>query len=129
MDTEPSNTQPIKDTVTPDITTVKTTQDITRKPPTADKHEALLQIQKMDPFYKCISKHLSNGKAQKHETNFFIHVKRLLYKNVMDANQKFMALIIPKAWKYMVLVEAHDKLGHQGVPPTSTISSNDNITG
>ena len=27
----------------------------------------------------------------------------------MDANQKFMALIIPKAWKYMVLVEAHDK--------------------
>ena len=23
-------------------------------------------------------------------------------------------LVIPKAWKYTVLVEAHDKLGHQG---------------
>ena len=33
----------------------------------------------------------------------------------MDANQKFMAFIIPKAWKYMVLVEAHDNLKHQGV--------------
>ena len=33
----------------------------------------------------------------------------------MDANQKFLALILPKAWKYTVLVEAHDKLRHQGV--------------
>ena len=29
-----------------------------------------------------------------------------------------MALIIPKAWKYTVLVEAHDKLGQQGVTCT-----------
>ena len=36
----------------------------------------------------------------------------------MDANQKFLALIIPKAWKYATLVEAHDKLGHQGVTCT-----------
>ena len=33
----------------------------------------------------------------------------------MDADQHFFALIKPKAWKYIVLVEAHDKLGHQGV--------------
>ena len=33
----------------------------------------------------------------------------------MGANQEFMALIIPKVWKYTVLVEAHDKLRHQGV--------------
>ena len=33
----------------------------------------------------------------------------------MDANQKFLALIIPKAWKYTVLVEAHDKLRPQGI--------------
>ena len=32
----------------------------------------------------------------------------------MDANQIFLALILPKAWKYTVLVEAHDKLRHQG---------------
>ena len=32
----------------------------------------------------------------------------------MDAGKKFLALVIPKSWKYTVLVEAHDKLGHQG---------------
>ena len=32
----------------------------------------------------------------------------------MDSGQKFLALVIPKSWKYTVLVEAHDKLGHQG---------------
>ena len=32
----------------------------------------------------------------------------------MDAGKKFLTLIIPKSWKYIVLVEAHDKLGHQG---------------
>ena len=28
--------------------------------------------------------------------------------------QKFLTLVIPKSWKYTVLVEAHDKLGHWG---------------
>ena len=32
MNTEPSNTQSIKKPVTPDLTTVETTQDITPKP-------------------------------------------------------------------------------------------------
>ena len=32
----------------------------------------------------------------------------------MDSGQKFLALVIPKSWKYTVLVEAHNKLGHQG---------------
>ena len=72
-------------------------------------------MQKMDPFCKCISKQLLNGKAPKYKANLFTHVKGLLYKHIMDANKKFMALIISKAWKYMVLVEAHDKLSHQGV--------------
>ena len=31
----------------------------------------------------------------------------------MDSKQ-FLALIIPKSWKYTVLVETHKKLGHQG---------------
>ena len=84
------------------------------KPLTSDRHEALLQMQRMDPFCKHISKRLSNGKAPQHEADLFIHVKGLLYKHIMDANQKCLALIIPKAWKYTVLVEAHDKLWHQG---------------
>ena len=43
-----------------------------------------------------------------------LHVKGLLYKHVTDSNQKLLALVILKAWKYTVLVEPHDKLGHQG---------------
>ena len=95
-------------------------QDVTPKPITDDRHEALLQMKKMDPFCKHISKWLSNGMAPQHEANLLTHIKGLLYKHVMDANQKFMALI-PKAWKYTVLVEAHDKLGHQGVTHTYCI--------
>ena len=87
-----------------------TTQDITLKPLTADRHKALLQMQRTDPFCKHISKSLSNGKAPQHEADLFTHIKGLLYKNVMDANQKFLALAIPKTWKYRVLVEAHGKL-------------------
>ena len=71
-------------------------------------------MQKNDPFCRCISKHLSNGKAPQHETDVFTHVRGLLYKHVTDSGQKFLALVISKSWKYTVLVEAHDKLGHQG---------------
>ena len=118
MDTEPSNTPTSKETVTPDVTTVDTTQNITLQPLTANRHKIHLQMQKTYPFYKCISKQLSNGKAPQHEANLFTHIKGLLYKHTMDANQQYMALIIPKAWKYTVLVEAHDKLRHQGVTLT-----------
>ena len=41
---------PIKGTVTPDLTTAETTQDIMPKPLTADRHEALLQMQRQIPF-------------------------------------------------------------------------------
>ena len=70
-------------------------------------------MQRTDPFCKHISKHLSNGKAPQHEDDIFLHIKGLLYKHVMDSNQKFLALVIPKAWKYTVLMETHDKLSHQ----------------
>ena len=63
MDTEPSDTQPIKETVTLDVTTVETTQDTTVEPLMADRHETLLQMQKMDPFCKYIAKLLLNGKG------------------------------------------------------------------
>ena len=84
------------------------------KPLTEDRLHALLQMQRTDPFCKHISKCLSNRKAPKYEADLFLHIKGLLYKHVTDSNQKFLALVIPKAWKYTVLMEAHDKLGHQG---------------
>ena len=84
------------------------------KPLTADCLEALLQMQKTDAFCKCISRRLLNGKVPHHEFDTFTHVKGPLYKHVMDAGKKFLALVIPKSWKYRVLMEAHDKLGHQG---------------
>ena len=68
-------------------------------------------------YYKC-REHLSNGKAPKYEADLFLHVEGLLYKHVMDSNKKFLALVIPKAKKYTALVEAHDKLGHQGATQT-----------
>ena len=71
-------------------------------------------MQCMDPFCKCISKCLLNGKAPHHESDTFTHVKGLLYKHVSDAGKQFSALVLPKSWKFTILVEAHDKLGHQG---------------
>ena len=81
---------------------------------TVDRLETLLQMQRTDPFCKCISKCLVNSKAPQHETDTFTHVRGLLYKHVMDSGKQFLALVIPKSWKYTFLVEAHDKLGHQG---------------
>ena len=86
----------------------------TPKPLTADRLEALLQMQRTDPFCRCISKHLFTGKALQHETDVFTHIKGLLYKHIMDSGKQFLALVIPKSWRYTVLVEAHGKLGHQG---------------
>ena len=103
------DTTPQTDAIALDVTNTPST---TPKSLTVDRLEALLQMQKMDPFCKCISKQLSSGKALKHEANLFLHVKGLLYKHVTDSHQKFLALVIPKAWKYTVLVEAHDKHGH-----------------
>ena len=84
------------------------------KPLTEDCLETLLQMQKTDPFCKCISRWLLNGKAPHHEFDTFTHVNGLLYKHIIYAGKKFLALIIPKSLKYTVLMEAHDKLGHQG---------------
>ena len=48
-------------------------------------------------------------------TQIFLHMSEALpYKNVTNSLQKFLTLVIPKSWKYTVLVEAHDKLRHQG---------------
>ena len=71
-------------------------------------------MQRTDPFCKRISKRLLNGKAPHHEFDTFTLVRGLLYKHVSDAGKKFLTLVIPKSWKFTILVEAHDKLGHQG---------------
>ena len=107
--------QPDNSTAQPSITPkVSTVPNPTPKSLTADRLEALLQMQETDPFCKWISKCLSNGKAPQHKTELFIHIRGFLYKHITDSGQKFLALVIPKSWKYTVLVEAHDKLGHQG---------------
>ena len=55
------------------------------KPFTADRLEALLQMQRTDLFCKHISKHLLNGKAPQHETDLFTHIEGLIYKHNMDS--------------------------------------------
>ena len=113
-----SHTQNTSDTTsTPHMdTTPQISQEPTTTPKllTAEHLVALLQMQRTDPFFKCISRRLLNGKAPHHEFDTFTHVKGHLYNHIMDAGKKFLALVIPKSWKYTVLVEAHDKLGHQG---------------
>ena len=101
---------PYQDT-SPQISQEPTTAS---KPLSADCLEALLQMQKTDPFCTCISKRVLNGKASHHEFDTFTHIKGLLYKHVMDTGKRFLASVIPKSWKYTVLVETRNKLGHQG---------------
>ena len=96
---------PLSNSDTQANTTPTVAPDTTPKPKrfTMDRLDALLQMQKTDPFCKCISKCLSNGKVPQHETDLFTHVKGLLYKHVTDSGQKFLTLIIPKSWKYILL--------------------------
>ena len=72
----------------------------TPKPLTVDRLEALLQMQRTDPFCKHISKCLFNGKVLQHETDIFTHIKGLLYKHIIDSGKQLLALVILKSWKY-----------------------------
>ena len=58
---------------TPHISQEPTT---TPEPITADHLDALLQIQRTEPFCKCISKRLLNGKAHHHEFDTFYPCQR-----------------------------------------------------
>ena len=106
-----TDTYTVQSNVMPEVSKVP---NPTPKSLTADRLEALLQMQKTDAFCKRISKCLSSGKAPQHETDLFTHTRGLLYKYVTDPGHKFLALVIPKSCKHTVLVEVHDKLGHQG---------------
>ena len=111
-----SHTQNTSDPAPPVMPQPHISQDSnpTPKSITDDCRDALLQMQHTDPFCICISKQLLNGKAPHHESDTFVHIKGLLYNHVSDAGKQFLALVIPKSWKFTILVEAHDKLGHQG---------------
>ena len=100
----------------------------TPKPLTADRLEALLQMQRTDSFCKHTSKCLFNGKVLQHEMDIFTHIKGLLHKHIMDSGKQFLAFVTPKSWNYTVLVEAHNKLGHQGNSHTYCLIKR-NITG
>ena len=82
--------------------------------PNNPKDTSIKKMQSTDPFCKCIVKRLLNKTAPEHELKtFFIH-NGLLYRYTLDYSKDFCALVIPKAWRYTILVETHDKMGHQG---------------
>ena len=64
----------------------------------ADQLEALLQMQKTDPFCKRICKHLSTGKGPQHETDLFTHVRGLLIRHITNLGQRILALVIPESY-------------------------------
>ena len=74
QNTSDTTSPPHMDT-TPQISPEPTT---TPKPLTADHLDTLLQMQRTDPFCKCISRRLLNGKAPNHGFDTFTHVKGLL---------------------------------------------------
>ena len=85
------------------------------------KDTSIKEMQSTDPFCKCIVKRLLNKAAPEHEMKtFFIH-NGLLYRYVSDHCKDFCTLVIPKAWRYTILVETHDKMGHQGNDQTYSL--------
>ena len=107
----------LADTTSP--TDASTIYKVNIPPPlTGDQKDTLRLMQRMDPATKHISKRLLSGKVPSHEIDAFTHIKVLIYKHVMDSNQRFLAPVIPTYQCFMILVEAHDKLGHQGVNRT-----------
>ena len=82
--------------------------------PNNPKDTSIKEMQSTDPFFKRIVKRLLNKTAPEHELKtFFIH-NGLLYRYASDHSKDFCTLVIPKAWRYTILVETHDKMGYQG---------------
>ena len=78
------------------------------------KDTSIKEMQSTDPFCKCIMKRLLNKTALEYELKtFFIH-NGFLYRYTSDHSKDFCTLVIRKAWRYTILVETHDKMGHQG---------------
>ena len=80
-----------------------TTSNICQNNP---KDTSIKEMQSTKPFCKRIVKRLLNKTASKHEMKtFFIH-KGLLYRYASDHSKDFCALVIPKAWRYTILVHS-----------------------
>ena len=89
--------------------------DTTRNDSPDNSRDTLIQeMQSTNPFCRRIMKRLLNKTAPKHELKTFSLHNGLLYQYASDNSKDFCALVIPKAWKYTILVETHDKMGHQG---------------
>ena len=106
----PTDTTPLADV---QFSSTSNTDTVNAPHLSEDCKDAHWLMQKTNPIWKCISKWLLKGKEPSHEAGTFTHIKGLLYKNVMDSNQNFLALVIHKSWHFMVL-----KLGYQRVNRT-----------
>ena len=102
-----------KETEKPQPKEKNSNNDTTRNDsPDNSRDTSIRAMQSTNPF--CIMKRLLNKTAPEHELKtFFIH-NGLLYWYTSDHSKDFCTLVIHKAWKYMILVETHDKMGHQG---------------
>ena len=119
--TEYLTPQPKTDTVTPDITKVTDTPDTMPKPLTEDRLQALLRCKGQ---IHTVNASPSIYQTEKHQNMKFISfytAKDYCINRLQIQTRKFLALIIPKSLKYTVLMEAHDKLGHQEAPHTYCI--------
>ena len=104
-----------KEIETPRSKETNSDNDTTRNDsPNNSKDASIKEMQSTDPFCRHIMKRLLNKTAPKHELKtFFIH-NGLLYRYASDHSKDLCTLVIPKAWRYTILVETHDKMGHQG---------------
>ena len=102
-----SKTYTPTDTTPPtDAKTMANTDKVNGPPPLMEDSKDILPLmQKTDPFCNCISKWLLNDKASFNEADTFTHIKGLLYKHVVDSNQKFLAPVIPKSWHFKYLLK------------------------
>ena len=94
-------------TDTPSLPQHDTTKVNALPPLMGDHMDTLLQMQRTDPFCKCISKRLFNDKAPHHKADTFTYIYGLLYKHAMDTTQKILVLVIPKSWHFTVFIEPH----------------------
>ena len=101
------------------FTTTSTTDKVNATPPLMEEQmDTLWLMQRTDAFCKCISKRSLSGKAPCMKLTHLHALKVSFTSMVWPQIKKFLALVIPKSWHLTVLVEAHDKLGHQGINRT-----------
>ena len=103
-----------------DINTENTPRtEVSKEPASSNCKEnsrdtSVKEMQSTDPFCKRIMKRLLDKTAPKHELDTSFIDNGLLYRYASDHTTNVCALVIPKAWRYTVLVETHDKMGDQG---------------